>query len=58
MTVEDDIDPLEKHPSLRETPSIHEGEDNIDGGSLHKQPSRAKEIWKFRLRPVDDDEPE
>lgn len=57
MINDDGIDPLEKHPSLRETPSSTGG-GGIDGGPLSKHPSQAKEIWKFRLRPVDDDEPE
>ena len=60
MINNDEIDSLEKRRSLRETPSSTGGkkDDAIDGGSLHKHPSQAKEIWKFRLRPVDDDEPE
>jgi hypothetical protein len=33
-------------------------EDGIPLGVLERQQSQAVEIWKFRLRPADDDEPE
>ena len=29
-----------------------------DGGPLSKTQTHAKEVWKFRLRPDDDNEPE
>ena len=61
-TFEGELDPREcsARPSDRSSPSTsHEKIDkDIDGGTLQRQTLQAKEIWKFRLRPVDDDEPE
>lgn len=40
-----------------------DGDEDTDGGSAANQvlepfPSRAKDFWKFHMRPPDDDEPE
>ena len=45
-----EIDPLDRQSTARD--------DSKKGDTLEKTPTHVKEVWKFRLRPSDDDEPQ
>ena len=64
---EDDIaiEPLDRAPSGRQgslAPTERDeddGDNNTGGdGTLERHSSHARDVWKFHLRPADDDEPE
>lgn len=60
-TAADDIEPPQNILSLgRSSPSNSDEkvDKHVDAGLIERETSQAKHIWKFRLRPVDDDEPE
>ena len=46
-----EIDPLDRRPTVQD-------EDEKGGNTLEKTPTYVKEMWKFRLRPDDDEEPQ
>ena len=61
--VDFDIGPLEREPTALDDEEDEDGngdntEDFGGDGTLEKKVSQAKEWWKFRLRPAEDDEPE
>ena len=62
-SVEDEVDPLDGSSGLplnrsSSSTSDEKVDKDVDAGILQRQTSQAKQIWKFRLRPVDDDEPQ
>ena len=70
--VDFEIDPLEREQTFTSlAPTVPDEDEEEDGngdgddaegfggdGTLEKKISQAKEWWKFRLRPAEDDEPE
>ena len=45
-----EIDPLDRQSTARD--------EGRKGDTLEKTPTQVKEVWKFRMRPSDDEEPQ
>lgn len=65
LSKEDDIaiDPLDRAQSGRQgslapTERDEDEDRNYGDETLEKHPSQARDVWKFHLRPADDEEPE
>ena len=56
-----EVDPLDRAPTALDDDAEEKGDNSNDfggDGALDKTVSQAREWWKFRLRPPEDDEPE